>query len=235
MGATAQGLGWVDSDASGPINCLWQSYEHCETATLVFARSGVDTGDDHTITVLPKGSVCTLSDAVQGYGVNFGRSGITTYTCSGLQQYNGGLSTICGSEGVVYVPRFPTLIGQDCGAVDLMASGVAVSRPSSPDPIACFVSAYAMCQAATLVYSGYLSDVSNPDDLAEAHFVSFQPQNGDCAVSDVDDRLFGVPREQITQYACAGLQPQPDRGLVVSGCGAEGDVHIPAPTPTPTP
>ncbi len=110
-----------------------------------------------------------------------------------------------------------------------MASGEVVSRS---DAITCFTHAYATCQAATLVFNRYVTGI---EGIAEAHFVSFEPQNGICSISDVDDLRYGVPEEQVTQYPCADMRAQPDGGLVVSKCGAEGDVHIPAPTPTPTP
>lgn len=112
-GTVQQGLGgtFAVGDPSGPETCLWQAYMHCKTATLVFTQFGVDTGDTHTITVERQGGTCAVFDAEQGYSANFGgsRSGITTHTCSGLQQRDGGLIvTGCGAEGDINIPPAPS-------------------------------------------------------------------------------------------------------------------------------
>ena len=110
-GSVHQGFRVV-GDPSGPENCLWQAWTRCQTATLVYLYSGVDTGDTHTITVQPAGSACGVSDAEQSYSANFGgsESSTTTYTCASLERApDGGLiAHACGAEGDLTIPPIGT-------------------------------------------------------------------------------------------------------------------------------
>lgn len=98
----------VVGDPSGPENCLWQAWERCQPATLVYTRFGVDTGETHTITVQQNNGACEIRDATQGYSANGGgsRSLIITYTCAGLEPApDGGLLVhACGGEGDLTIP-----------------------------------------------------------------------------------------------------------------------------------
>lgn len=133
------------------------------------------------------------------------------------------------------MPRWPALIGTNCGTVEVRADGVTLYYGGA---VACFAKAYQTCQAATLLFTRPIPGFApSPPPPTETHFISFQSQNGLCAVSDVVERPSARPDMLYTLYPCAELQPQPNGRLIVSRCGAEGDLDIlvsPPSAPTAT-
>ncbi len=80
-------------------------------------------------------------------------------------------------------------------------------------------------------------------DTGDTHTITVQPTNGACGVRDAAQGYSAEPGgSQYTIYTCAKMTRSPDGGLIVRGCGEEGDLVIPpmsAPTapvpPGPTP
>jgi hypothetical protein len=89
-------------------NCFWQAYQHCHTATLSFAKRGLDAGAIHAFTIKSNNGQCTISDAIQTYiAPNPPKAG-NTYTCTGLTQQVDGLHfASCGELGDIVVPDSP--------------------------------------------------------------------------------------------------------------------------------
>lgn len=119
-GATAPGsagggnCGTVHSGAGGQftqgtsttMDCFWQAYSHCQSATLTFIRMGVDTSDTHTLTIQPgSNGSCTVKDTVSFFQASGGHHSTQTYQCGGMRQSSGGLVVEqCGAEGSLVIP-----------------------------------------------------------------------------------------------------------------------------------
>lgn len=81
--------------------------------------------------------------------------------------------------------------------------------------------AYEACQAATLVYTfGGLDDTVT-------HTVSVQPHGAGCSVTDATIDAGPPHRTSRNDFQCHGMEQQ-GGALVLLGCGAEGDITIPA-------
>ena len=92
------------SDAAA-INCLWQAYQQCHSATLVATTVYVDTGIRHYLTVQAQGGRCTVHDVADNFVVPGHHDTITAFTCAGLRQSGAGLVAFgCGAEGDVTIP-----------------------------------------------------------------------------------------------------------------------------------
>ncbi|HEY7834633.1 MAG TPA: hypothetical protein VIG30_13745 [Ktedonobacterales bacterium] len=98
-GAFAQGT-------SATVDCFWQAYSHCQSATLTFTEMGVDTSSTHTLTIKPgSNGTCSVSDAVSFFQASGGFHSTHNYQCSGMRQSSGGLvAEQCGTEGNVVIP-----------------------------------------------------------------------------------------------------------------------------------
>ena len=113
--AQAQKCGSVDTSPDGKLidealakqaeNCFWQAYQHCQAATLIFTKRGLDAGTIHTFTLANNNGQCSISDAIQIYiAPNPPRPG-STFACMSLTQQADGLHfASCGSLGDVVVP-----------------------------------------------------------------------------------------------------------------------------------
>jgi hypothetical protein len=88
----------------------------------------------------------------------------------------------------------------------------------------CLLHAATQCTAATLTYTEILVDVGT------IHLFTVTPQFiGRCTITDKAQAYSangGGSRGPPTTYTCAAIQPLAN-GVVVRGCGAEGDVFLP--------
>jgi hypothetical protein len=105
-----QGLGSLeapvsDSGAQRVETCLWQAFQHCHPATLVFIRNSPGTALIRTFTISSDNGTCSISDARQQRIASNPPSAAEVYTCTSLLQKPGGLLFIaCGKDGDVLVP-----------------------------------------------------------------------------------------------------------------------------------
>jgi hypothetical protein len=117
-------------------------------------------------------------------------------------------------------PSYPQIVGKNCGTITAGERGTAGDFAPAEQ---CLWKAYETCQAATLIYH------NAGLDFTETHAVSVQKHRGTCSVTDAtqgkQDEGFGQPARH--SYPCSGMQQQPG-GLVIVGCGTEGNVPIPA-------
>ena len=109
---------------------------------------------------------------------------------------------------------------RDCGAIHQGAGGI----QSDPTAEQCFARAYTSCHPATLEYT--FTGV----DAGATHTFTVAPQAyGGCSLTDTV-QSYVIPSHNTTRtYTCAGLKQQ-GGGLLITGCGNEGDVFIPPPT-----
>jgi hypothetical protein len=119
-------------------------------------------------------------------------------------------------------------VGPSCGSVSaLLVSGSASDGASGamPRPMACFLAAYAVCTPKTLGFTAH------GVDTGVTHTFSLQRSGaGRCAVADDAQTYsanFGGSHGPVQHFACAGVLAR-DGALIVQGCGAEGNITIPA-------
>ena len=94
-----------DTGAQRVETCLWQAFQHCHPAALVFISSSPGTALIRTFTISSNNGACSISDARQQRIASNPPSAAETYTCTGLVQKPGGLLfTACGKDGDVLVP-----------------------------------------------------------------------------------------------------------------------------------
>jgi hypothetical protein len=243
----ASTAGNVSRDPEKGELCLWHAYLRCRTATLVFAYEDVDTGSTHAITVQPGTHGCAITDNVEERGGHFPSLIVTTYQCTGLEQYAGWLVvTSCGTEGDVGLP--PSLpaaqVGHLCGTITLEATAThsAIVMVRAPATVAgiesCFLKAYTSCTLATLIYGTpgvppeYVTPGVTPSDgLIPLHILVVWRPFGTCLLTDGLLLDPWPPFHAWRYYDCAGLVPIASGGLVIHSCGAEGDLRLPAGTP----
>jgi hypothetical protein len=110
---------------------------------------------------------------------------------------------------------------RDCGSIHQGASVV----QSDPTAESCFAQAYTSCHPATLEYT-YMGV-----DAGATHTFTVVPQAyGRCALTDsVQSYVIPTNYHTTRTYTCAGLKQQ-GGGLLITGCGSEGDVFLPPPT-----
>ena len=68
-------------------------------------------------------------------------------------------------------------------------------------------------------------------DFSETHTITVRPAQRGCGVTDAAQGYnanFGGHESPVTTYICASLEHSLDGGLVVRGCGEEGDLSIPS-------
>jgi hypothetical protein len=111
---------------------------------------------------------------------------------------------------------FPQIVGHNCGE--------AAPRSDPLEAQQCFWQAYLQCHAATLVFTFFALD-----EGTTTHAITVQRTNGQCALTDAVQSHTGGPvlgTEIVTTYTCSGLTQQ-TRGLLLTGCGREGNVYLP--------
>lgn len=119
----------------------------------------------------------------------------------------------------IWPAQSATIIGQNCGEVH-----APVGQKATPTPDVarvCLWMAYQQCTTATVIYTDTIVDV------AWRHFVTVRPQSGHCTVQDaVEFHNYNRRTQSVTVYSCKSLS-QSSAGMIVTGCGDEGDVTIP--------
>lgn len=247
-GEASSGDPTVSYDPGKGELCLWQAYIRCRTATLVFDSRNVDVGISHAITVQPATTGCEITDSVQAYSAGHlfeSRSSVTTYHCTRLQQQSGGLLlTGCGAEGSIDLPpsERPVQLGHLCGIISnnmrAISAGPTGSAPATVAAIEnCFLKAYTNCtQPATLVYGTLDGSPNFPTPASTPNYgviplhtlVVWQPF-GTCLLTDAVRS--GPGPIALSYFDCTGMVPVQGSGLVLRGCGSEGDIMLPSGTP----
>lgn len=111
-----------------------------------------------------------------------------------------------------------------CGQVVGLGATYHVSAtPSTAET--CLWQAYSQCQAATMSYTQQDVDVSTTDAI------SVRPVGGACSVKMAVQHMAliktsGKGSNNTAMYTCTGIQQRTD-GLLITGCGAAGNVHVP--------
>jgi predicted small lipoprotein YifL len=125
----------------------------------------------------------------------------------------GATLAACGNTG----PGDPPQARESCGQVEQL--GPNVHDPQAAET--CFWQHYVNCQAAELDYT--MSGV----DSGTTHTLVEWPANNGCAVVDIaQNYVIPTQRSSKKTYVCASLK-QKDGGLLVAGCGSEGDIFVP--------
>jgi hypothetical protein len=94
----------ADNGAQQAENCLWQAFQHCHPATLVFITPSANTALIRTFTIHNNQGTCSISDAKQLRMAANQLSAVKTFTCTGLVQQQGLRFLSCGEDGNVLVP-----------------------------------------------------------------------------------------------------------------------------------
>ncbi|MDQ6694942.1 MAG: hypothetical protein M3014_11085 [Chloroflexota bacterium] len=119
---------------------------------------------------------------------------------------------------------------EQCGLIQERGAQLVEDTAGAQQAELCFLHAYGQRLPATLVLQIMGIDTVGKHTLALGTSDT-QGGGGQYGVTDtVEFRV--VPRPQVTTtvYNCSGLL-QSDRGLVITGCGQEGDLLIPVPLP----
>lgn len=116
---------------------------------------------------------------------------------------------------------------QNCGTV-LISGGrqAPTNGPVAQQAETCFSRAYAKCQAAALTLT-----IMGVDSGVIRTFTLQRNSGGACQVMDARHTYIAPSHDSPTAtFTCAGLQAAQGAqgGLVVVGCGADGDIAIPA-------
>lgn len=113
-------------------------------------------------------------------------------------------------------------IGHDCGEVTGGFRKTSISDPDEAE--SCLWHAYIQqpCAAATLTY------IAPGTDFSDTHTITIQPKKSGCVVEDTEQTYLasGNHTSPLTTSTCASLQQRNVGGLIVVGCGAEGDITI---------
>lgn len=225
--------GSIQGDPQPPENCFLSAFTRCQAARLTYNYSGIDFARSHQLQVVPATRGCLVEDrpsssyAVPRLNISFNAPPV--YDCKSVQLVADGLAVRgCKGEDDFVVPLYPAVVGQGCGYVN-NTQGQTYSDPA--DALRCFWQAYLRCQAATLIFNTDAFPGSQ-SILPPTLFISFQPSGGACVISLVERHLDStfvfVPR------TCAELI---NRGaeVVVTDCGALGDIVIPLTPNAPPP
>lgn len=237
----------IIGDPQPPEDCLFSAYTRCRAATLRYNGPYSDYGGYHQLRVVPAVRGCLLEDRVTpgrpfaGW-LNANIYIPPVYECESLQWVTDGLITDgpntdglitdglmakgCDGERDFVIPLYPANIGQMCGHVSNLKNEV---RSDSPEALRCFWLAYTHCQAATLIL--VTDTIPWPQNFPPPqNYISFQRSNGACAISLVEWRV----ADTVVPHTCAELINRRNQ-LVVSACGALGDVVIPLAPGSPLP
>jgi hypothetical protein len=118
----------------------------------------------------------------------------------------------------------------DCGTVTVrQGTHIVLNGDKAGSAEGCFLRAFQHCQPATLTMT------EMGVDAGVTRTFTIVPQTDTCGLTDKREH-YVVPSttNQATSFTCARVAQGTDGGLVAKGCGADGDVTIPAPTASPT-
>ncbi|GEM_PF-5052363 len=127
----------------------------------------------------------------------------------------------------------PPVAVTSCGHVQIGGPNKAVlNGPAVAQAESCFQQAFQQCAPATLSVTWMSIDTGVIRTFAVA------PSGDHCSVTDLMQPYFVPPHPaQTATFTCASVAQKPG-GLLISGCGADGDLLLPAPgnlTPGPSP
>jgi hypothetical protein len=132
-----------------------------------------------------------------------------------------GTPVLVASCGAAASPVQPAEV-RNCGTVT-------VRGPNPPTDTAaaqaeqCILTAYSMCQPATLTFVTQGVDASTT--------ITFTIQSGSpCVVNGVSQFAIVPATHTTTPFACARVTPK-DGGVLFVGCGSAGDIFVPPPKP----
>jgi len=95
----------TDATAQQSEDCLWNAFKQSQPAKLVVSIMGVDTTETHTFALEIKSGKLVVTDTVTRTIVPARTMPTESYTCTGIEQRQGGLVfKSCGDEGDLVVP-----------------------------------------------------------------------------------------------------------------------------------
>jgi hypothetical protein len=154
--------------------------------------------------------------------------GFLVVLCLTLAACGQGAETVRGSVTPTASSALPTFVptfGPTCGNLSAWLALQNTSGTATPQPVTCFLAAYAVCARTTLEFT------LQGTDSGVMHTFSLKPlEGGGCLLTDAAQSYsvnFGGSHGQLQQFTCTGVAPL-DGGLLVKGCGAEGDITIPS-------
>jgi hypothetical protein len=102
----ANGIASSDKAAAQQaVNCFYQAYQKCQSATLMFSSLGLDAGVIHHFAVKNVNGSCAISDGWQHYIAPQPPAGTITYSCASMNMQTDGLHIeSCGTIGSVVIP-----------------------------------------------------------------------------------------------------------------------------------
>jgi hypothetical protein len=178
-----------------------------------------------------------VTDAVQVSNAQ-DTSSVTTYThCAGLQYQADGELVLQSCEGFdlagdeVFFPGARDQTGHICGLIQNLNGAVTSGTRERSGQVSvaalegCLLEEYTSCgERATLTYQTYLPSGVTTHVLVVTIQAGEQTP-GSCWLMD----YVAAPGNVNGSSTCSGLVQLPGGGIVVKGCGTEGDVTIPAP------
>jgi hypothetical protein len=114
---------------------------------------------------------------------------------------------------------------ENCGHVQLNNFGPAAPQGGNLQAEDCFWQAYPHCGPATLGASSFFVDAG------ETYSYTLQSQGSTCTLTDSHDHHM-APKgtSQIGTFTCQGMLRNPSAGgLIVEGCGRDGNIFLPPP------
>jgi hypothetical protein len=128
------------------------------------------------------------------------------------------------------IPKQPNPPQASCGTVNAHEGTppIVFNGQAATNAEACFWQVYQHCQAKTLVF--YIMGV----DTGTNNTLWTLKQKGVCAIADlVSYYSASVKLANHSFFIICGKMQKEQQGLIVSGCGNNADLIVPAPTPTP--
>lgn len=104
---------------------------------------------------------------------------------------------------------------QSCGQVDLATS----SGDDAAKSFGCFATAFSTCNATSLVTTG-----RDGDALVTRTFLTVSGDDHGCSIAETVARTKSGTTT-TDAYSCSGVRREKD-GLIMTGCGAEGQVAL---------
>jgi hypothetical protein len=110
-GTISDGERGTSGDFAQAEQCLWNAYQTCHAATLVYSNAGLDFTLTDAVTVQKRGGACAVTDTTQGFQDGAGVRSRNTYHCASMEQQASGLVLMgCGTLGLngsITIPAQP--------------------------------------------------------------------------------------------------------------------------------
>jgi hypothetical protein len=161
-----------------------------------------------------------------GYLRRWGPPGLAVLLCAALSillvACGSAITTSGGPGAAPSATASPMVLS--CGSIS--AAGPQQRSPATNDPRRaeeCFVRAFHACQPATLQYTQV------GVDSGVIHHFSIKQQSGRCNLIDATEHFIAPsPPRAAASYTCRDVRKLGSVYTII-GCGAEGDITLPAP------